>query len=205
MPPLAVSAGAKGSREGEEGYGAHRRAALGAVGGGLLGAGARSLYKNVPAGFKGRKEGLEALEKEYMKRNNIKAKPKSGQALKDFKSGLKEYRSDQLSAMRKAEDLASAGRSGKEAREAIDAVRKSKAYRSAGKFKAGKEQLIGGLIGGGLGVGYGAYQLKDAINVNKASDQERALDAYVKSASYEAADAVGRMMANASTDGGDFR
>jgi hypothetical protein len=197
--------GAKGSREGEEGYGALTGAALGAVGGGLLGAGARSLYKNVPAGFKGRKEGLEALEKEYMSKNRIRYKPESGQALKDFKSGLKEYRADQLSAMRKAEDLASAGLEGKAARDAIDAVRKSKAYGSAGQFKAGKEQLVGGLIGGGLGVGYGAYQLKDAININKASDQERALDAYVKSASYEAADAVGRMMASVSTDDGDFR
>ena len=140
-----------------------------------------------------------------MKKNRIKVKPESGQALKDFKSGLKEYRADQLSAMRKAEDLAAAGKDGKAARDAIDAVRKSETYGSAGKFKAGKEQLVGGLIGGGLGVGYGAYQLKDAININKASDQERMLDAYVKSASYEAADAVGRMMANASIDDDDYR
>ena len=197
--------GAKGSREGEEGYGALSGAALGAIGGGLLGAGARSLYKNVPAGFKGRKEGLEALEKEYMKKNRIKVKPESGKALSDFKSGLKEYRSGQLDAMRKAEDLASAGLEGKAARDAIDAVRKSKAYGSAGTFKAGKEQLMGGLIGGGLGVGYGAYQLKDTININKGSDQERALEAYVKSASYDAADAVGRMMANASIYDDDYR
>jgi hypothetical protein len=190
--------GASGSREGEKGYGALTGAAFGAVSGGLLGAGARSLYKNVPAGFKGRKEGLEALEKEYMKANKIKAKPKSG-AKMDFNRGLKEYRSGQLDAMRKAEDLAAAGKSGKEAREAIDAVRASRPYRGAGQFTAGKEQLVGGLIGGGLGVGYGAYTLKNMDQINKASDQEKALESYVnmnKKASLEAAYNVGKMLAS---------
>ena len=191
--------GASGSREGEKGYGALTGAAFGAVSGGLLGAGARSLYKNVPAGFKGRKEGLGSLEKEYMRTKKIKVRPESGSKLTEFNKGLKKYRSGQLDAMRKAEDLAAAGKSGKEAREAIDAVRASRPYQGAGQFTAGKEQLVGGLIGGGLGVGYGAYTLKNMDQINKASDQEKALESYVrmnKKASLEAAYNVGKMLAS---------
>lgn len=191
--------GARGSRKNEKGYGALAGAAFGAVSGGLLGAGARSLYKNVPAGFKGRKEGLEALEKEYMKAKNIKVKPESGDKLREFKKGLKNYRTDKLDSMRKAEDLAAAGKHGKEARDAIDAVRANKLYTGAGQFKAGKEQLMGGLIGGGLGVGYGAYTLKNMDEINKASDQERAIESYLnmnKKASLEAAYNVGKMLAH---------
>jgi len=191
--------GARGSRENEKGYGALAGAAFGAISGGLLGAGARSLYKNVPAGFKGRKEGLEALEKEYMKANKIKVKPESGSKLTEFRDGLKKYRTDKLDSMRKAEDLAAAGKSGKEARDAIDAVRANKLYAGAGKFQAGKDQLYGGLIGGSLGVGYGGYTLANMNKINESADQERALESYLnmnKKASLEVAYNVGKMLAH---------
>jgi hypothetical protein len=198
--------GAQGSREGEKGYGALTGAALGAVSGGILGAGGRSLFKKVPEGFKQRKEGLKALEEQYMKSKRVKTKPTEGAALSDFKSGLKEYREGVMGRMRKAEDLASAGKHGKEAREAIDAVRAQAPYAPTGQFMAGREKLRGGLLGGALGVGYGAYQLKGTSDINKSSDYERALKGYVDSIekrseydpAHDTADRVGRLMATLS-------
>lgn len=191
--------GARGSREGEKGYGALTGAALGALGGGFLGGSAVALAKNVPQGMALRKKGLEGLEKEYMATKGLSAKPTDAKALKEYKQGLKEHISTRRSSMREAQELASAGKSGKEARDAIDAVRKSDEFSNIGMRTAGNEKLVaGGLFGLG-GVGYGVHQLRDTKNINAADPQERALKQYIaqqeKTSSYAAAERVGRMLA----------
>ena len=194
--------GARQSREGEENLGAIGGAALGAIGGAFAGGGARALVKKVPEGWKSWSKGTEALEKEYMAANKITAKPTDAKGASEFKQGFKDYRADLKHRMREAEDVAASGLNGKEARDAIDAVRKQDVYKNMGEAAAGKEQFIGSLIGGGLGLGYGGYQVMNAGSINKADDQEKALEAYVrakegreKRSSYEAADHVGRLLA----------
>lgn len=192
--------GARGSREGEKGYGALTGAALGALGGGFLGGSAASLAKNVPQGFALRKKGLEGLEKEYMAAKNITAKPTDAKALREYRKGFKEHIEARQSAMSEAQNLSSAGKSGKDARDAIDAVRKSDEFANVGKFTAGKEKLFAGGAAGLAGVGYGAYQLGDTKNINKADPQEQLIKQYIqaqeKQASYHAAVRVGRMLAS---------
>lgn len=194
--------GAKRSREGESNLGAIGGGVVGALSGALAGGSARALVKKVPEGWKSWGEGKKALEKEYMTLNKIKEKPASGDAAKTFKDNFNSWRETRGTEMRKAEDLASAGKRGKEARDAIDAVRKSKGYENLGKAQAGKEQFYGSLFGGGLGLGFGGYQLMNAGNINEADDQEKRLQAYVdlkegrvKQSSYEAMDHVGRLLA----------
>lgn len=185
--------GSQGSRESERGVGALGGAALGALSGAFIGGSGRALVKKVPDGWKQWGSGKKALEKEY-EALNAATKKKVG----DFSA----YRDQQLELMRKAEDAASAGLNGKAARDAIDAVRKDKRFAAAGDFKAGKEQFYGAGLGGLAGLGFGAYQLKTTKDINKSDEQERALQEYVdlkegrtKSASYEAVDRVGRLLA----------
>ena len=194
--------GARGSREGEKGDGALTGAALGALGGGFLGGSAVSLAKNVPQGFALRKKGLEGLEKEYMAAKGLSANPTDAKALREYRKGFKEHIATRKEQMGAAQDLASAGKTGKEARDAIDAVRKSDEFANVGRHTAGKEKLFAGGLFGTAGLGYGAYQLKDTKNINRADPQEAALKQYIsaqeKSASFEAAERVGRMLAGLS-------
>ncbi len=190
--------GARGSREGEKGYGALTGAALGAIGGGFLGGSAVSLAKNIPQGIGLRKKGLEGMEKAYMKSKGLTAKPTDPKALKDFRKGFKEHIQARKDSLTRAQELAASGKTGKEVRDAIDAVRKTDAFKNVGMHTAGKEKLIGGGLAGAAGVGYGAYQLGDTKNINKADPQERQIKDYIaaqKTASYEAAESVGRLFA----------
>jgi len=190
--------GARGSREGEKGYGALTGAALGALGGGFLGGSAVSLAKNIPQGFGLRKKGLESMEQAYMKSKGLTAKPTDAKALKEFKQGFKDHIAGRKELLTKAEELAASGKTGKEARDAIDAVRKSDSFKDIGMHTAGKEKLLGAGLASSAGLGYGAYQLGDTKNINKADPQEQVIKQYIaaqKTASYEAADSVGRLLA----------
>lgn len=191
--------GARGSREGEKGYGALTGAALGALGGGFLGGSAVSLAKNVPQGFALRKKGLEGLEKEYMATKGLTTKPTDAKALKEFKKGFKEHIATRKDSLRSAQEMAAAGKTGKDARDAIDAVRKSDEFANIGMRTAGSEKLFAGGAFGTAGLGYGAYQLGDTKNINKADPQEAAIKQYIasqeKRASFEAAERVGRLLA----------
>ena len=161
--------GRQGSREGEKGYGTLTGGLLGAIGGGIAGAGARSLYKNVPAGYKQIKSGKDALAKE-LEREGIKATDKAA---------VKEYLKKQRGDLRDATELATAGLEGSAARKAIDQVRGSGQYGAVADIKSGREKFYGGLIGGGLGLGYGAYQLADAKNINAPKENEAPLRKFV--------------------------
>lgn len=158
--------GRAGSREGEKGYGALTGGLLGAVAGGVAGAGARNLIKTVPAGSKQIKAGKAALEKELAARG-IKASDKAA---------VKEYLAAQRSAMSDATSLASAGKHGAEARAAIDAARKP--FGAVADIRAGREKFYGGIIGGGLGLGYGGYQLYDMKNINAPAKEEKMIKEY---------------------------
>ena len=194
--------GAAQSREGESNLGAIGGGVLGAVGGAFAGGGLRALGKKVPEGWKSWQKGNEALEKEYLKTQKLKAKPTSGAEAKEFKSGFKDWRQGKLDEMREAEDLLVGNKQGKEARDAIDQVRGQAQFKNLADYKAGKEQAIGAAFGGALGLGYGGYQVLNAGSINQADEQEKALQKYVdlkegrtKSASYEAVDRVGRLLA----------
>lgn len=188
--------GGRGSREGERGYGALAGGLFGAVAGGAAGYGVRTLAQTVPEGSKQIKSAKEALENELKAKNIVK--PGSGakaEELTKFKDARKEYISSQRDKMREATQLAIEGKHGQEAMDAVDKVRKN--FGAVGELKSGREKFYGGLIGGGLGVGYGGHQLYTAKDINAPTPEEQQLrkSASADPAAY-AAIRVGQLLAH---------
>lgn len=166
--------GAQGSREGDKGYGAVAGGLFGAISGGAAGYGIRTLAKTVPEGSKQIKSGKEALEKELKAQKITLPENATPKQQVDFRNAREKYIDSQRTRMREATDLAAEGKHGQEARDAIDKVRKN--YGGVGDIKSGREKFYGGMVGGGLGVGYGLYTLKNMKDINAPTPEERELN-----------------------------
>ena len=162
--------GAQGSREGDKGYGALVGGLFGATSGAAAGYGLRTLVKTVPEGSKQVKTGKEALEKELKAQKIVLPENATGKQRVDYTNAREKYIETQRERMRDATQLATEGKHGKDATDAIDAVRKS--YGAVGDIRSGREKLYGGLAGGLAGVGYGLYTLKGTKDLNAPTPEE---------------------------------
>lgn len=185
--------GYQGAGEGQGAQGALAGAAVGAIGGGLMGYGARSLYKNVKPGYERMQRGKKALDAEIetaLGKDNAKGKWTDYVPFTE-KSKRYEFLQGKKEQLQKVRELNTTGKRGREAMLGEDEALKSMgAY---GDYIGGRGRMRGGIVGGALGLGIGGYQLKSTSGIAAATDEEkrlaefeRAVDAHAarKSGSY---------------------
>ncbi|MGA1354546.1 MAG: hypothetical protein ACO32I_07220 [Candidatus Limnocylindrus sp.] len=167
-------AGGSNSREGDRAYGSVMGGLAGAISGGAAGYGVRTLVKTVPEGSKQISAAKTALEKELAAKGIAKPPANANaEAVRKYKDEVKDYLESVREKMQKATTLATEGKHGQDAMNAVDSVRKN--FGAVGELKSGREKFYGGLVGGGLGVGYGAYTLAGTKNLNAPTPEERQL------------------------------
>jgi hypothetical protein len=173
--------GYKGSGEGQGLAGALGGAVVGGVAGGFAGGGARSLYKNVPKGFKQWRKGHKGLAKE-LERAGIKgdeAKFLTWKNMKSYVPGVsKSKRYDFVKSKgeeyKRVGEHLGAGKRGKELVKADEAAAKS--VGAYGDVLKGRHRLVGSAVGGTAALGYGAYQLKGTRGTTKKTEGEEYWD-----------------------------
>jgi len=166
--------GYQGAGEDQGLQGALAGAAVGGIAGGFAGFGARSLYKNVKPGYERMQRGKKALDTEIEAALGKDSKGKWTDYVPfTEKSKRYQYLQDKKTQLSKVRELTTTGKQGRAAIEGEDEA--LKAMGAYGDYVGGRGRMMGGLVAGGVGLGYGGYQLKNVGSVAAASDEEQRL------------------------------